>query len=1111
MTGELVDPVDKLKNALAEVREHRALFTEEAFSTIVMSLLDRIRRLQAANVASPADEIRLVTVLFIDVVNSTGMAQAMDTGDFKQMLEEAHRRMANLVVEWDGTIGQYLGDGILAFFGAQRSRGDDAIRCVACALAIQQEIDRFANDVFLSYGVELSIRLGISTGRVVVGMVGTTDRQELLALGPATNLAARLQAEAPPSAIYLDSATQARLRGQFRLQARPLLRVRGFDDPILVYEVLGRRETVASSLVQTSLAALTVPLVGREDVLMEIAADILTALQDARLHVVLLLGDIGMGKSQILQETIDKIEANRVLQLQMVAHHEFQMKPYNLLTDFLTRFCSLAEQMTAAEVAGRILSTITAAWDHPQAAQAAELMGYLAGYGFHDSPYVNRLLAEGVLDDPRSHLLIAQFFRGLIEQTHMPLLLVVDNLQWADLGSVRLLEMLAQELYDCPMVMLTAARLNFDQLYPTFMQNYERCNRILLERLSDDTTRRMIETILKPIERVPAHVVTTIVERAQGNPLFVIEFLAMLFDNGVFHRGRDGRWRFNIVLYDSSYNQLPAGLVEVIQSRLDDIEPDVRQVLQLAAVIGQTFWKSILDELANGDQSDALDLLQIRGIVQRDPETAFEGDPQYSFRHSLYCDVAYEMVPRFRREQLHRQISTWMIGRVAGRPEFFTLLAAQFRAAGETEAALFTYLEATQNHLQFSRYNETLKAVEQALALGRSLPREKAIGPTAQLWTLQAQALMALRRYSEAVASAQSALRLFDEMPGNPLPAQRVAALRQLATAHTALGEYAPAREAITAALLAVDPTDHTHYHAVLIELANLEMQTGQVKLALDYAQQALMSARKVTQPHLLAAVLPILGVIHIDLGRFGQALMCFEEMLEIDKQLGLIREQRFDLRSIGRTYLDLHLYDRAQQAFEAAAKLHDRTMDEDAFLVAFQAVLLARRGDPARAAAQIEKVAASNPPGHFRQYLLAVFWMDVLLLNEEFGRVTEMAADLAERTRSHNALMCARAQIRLGYAQARLGVPSGVALLREALHYEQEHGGRDVVQGYLWLSQVDRSGEDAAYQQAARGLYALARDLAPRSELRSAFLQTPFVQQVLLRAATSTPPPDDD
>ncbi len=1110
MTSELVDPVEKLKNALAQVREHRALFTEEAFSTIVTSLLERIRHLQVASTANPADEIRLVTVLFVDVVNSTGMAQAMDTGDFKQMLEEAHRRMAHLVLEWDGTIGQYLGDGILAFFGAQRSRGDDAIRCVACALAIQQEIDHFANEVFLSYGVEFAIRIGISTGRVVVGMVGTMDRQELLALGPATNLAARLQAQAPPGTIYIDSATQARLRGQFRLQARPLLRVRGFDDPVLVYEVLGRRETVASSLVQTSLADLPVPLIGREDVLTEIAADILTALQDSRLHTVLLVGDIGMGKSQLLQETLDKLESNRFLQMQMVAQHEFQMKPYNLLTDFLTRFCNLTDQMTQQEIVERIVNTITGAWEDPRAAQAAELMGYLAGYGFHNSPYVNRLIAQGIIDDPRNHQLITQFVRGLLEQTHMPVLIVVDNLQWADLGSVRLLEMMAQELHDCPITILMAARPGFDELHPDFMKSYAHYHRIQLEGLSDDTTRRMVETILKPIERVPPHVIDTIVERAQGNPLFVIEFLSMLFENGVFDRGHDGRWRFNLVLYDSSYNILPTGLVEVIQSRLDDIEPNARQVVQLAAVIGQTFWKSILDELANGDQSEALDLLQMRGLIARDSETAFEDDPQYSFRHSLYCDVAYEMVPRFRREQLHRQISTWMIGRVAGKPEFFNLLAGHFRAAGETEAALFTYLETVQSHLYANRYSEALKTVEQGLALGRSLSREQAIGPTAQLWTLQAQALAALRRYSEAAASAQSALRLFDEMPSDALRPQRVAALRQLAIAHTALGEYALAREAITAAHHTVDPTDHTHWHAVRIEMANLEMQTGQLKVALNYAQQALTSARKLTQTSLLTSVLPILGVIYIDLGKFGQALMAFEEMLEIDKQLGFIGEQRFDLRSIGRIYLDLHLYDRAQQAFEAAAELQDRLRDEDPFLVAFQAVLLARRGDPARAAAQIERMAMTVL-GHFRQQLLTIFWLDVLLMNESFGRVAEIAADLVERTSKHNALMYARAQIRLGYAQARLGLPSGLALLREALYYEQLNGGRDVVQGYLWLAQVDHGHEDAAYQQAAHALYDLARDLAPRSELRSAFLQTPFVQQVLTRTATGATASDSD
>ena len=180
MTSDRQDPVEKLKIALAEVRENRAYFSDESFSTIVMALLDHIRRLQitANTTGATTDEIRLVTVIFIDVKDSTLLAQAMDTGDFKSVLEESHRRISSLITEWDGTIGQYLGDGVLAFFGAQKSRGDDALRCVACALAIQNAMNDYGNEVFLNHGVEFAVRIGISTGRLVVGMVGGADKQE---------------------------------------------------------------------------------------------------------------------------------------------------------------------------------------------------------------------------------------------------------------------------------------------------------------------------------------------------------------------------------------------------------------------------------------------------------------------------------------------------------------------------------------------------------------------------------------------------------------------------------------------------------------------------------------------------------------------------------------------------------------------------------------------------------------------------------------------------------------------------------------------------------------------------------------------------------------------
>lgn len=174
----------EIRQALAEVWQQRQHFSQETLGQITLALLDRLRRSQTRNQpvdnTPTMDEIRLVTVMFVDVKDSTILAQELES-DWKSVLAEAHRRISEVVSYWEGEVGQYLGDGVLCFFGAQRSRGDDALRCASAALAIHSAIDSYANDVFLTYGRDFAIRIGISTGRMVVGMVGGASKQELLA------------------------------------------------------------------------------------------------------------------------------------------------------------------------------------------------------------------------------------------------------------------------------------------------------------------------------------------------------------------------------------------------------------------------------------------------------------------------------------------------------------------------------------------------------------------------------------------------------------------------------------------------------------------------------------------------------------------------------------------------------------------------------------------------------------------------------------------------------------------------------------------------------------------------------------------------------------------
>jgi class 3 adenylate cyclase/tetratricopeptide (TPR) repeat protein len=1097
MTSELSDPVEKLKTALQEVREQRAVFSDDTFSLIIMALLDRIRKLQttAATTGATTDEIRLVTAMFIDVKDSTQLAREMDTSDFKSVLEEAHRRISSLVAEWDGTVGQYLGDGVLAFFGAQKSQGDDAVRCVACAMAIHAMINSYANRVFLQHGVEFAVRIGISTGRLVVGMVGGSDRQELLALGPATNLAARLQSEAPAGGIYVDAATANRIRGTFSLRSRPMMRIKGFDEPIIMYEVLGRSDTGPFTLAATSVGGLKVPFIGREDVVADIAAEMLAALHNSRFHAVTVQGEIGIGKSRLLQEALEKLDNERMLRVQMVAQYALRAKPYNLLKDYLTKFCQLNDAMSADEVCQQIVQQIVNTWNDPSAADVAALMGYMAGYGFEDNAFVRS--SDG---SPIAHRHIARYIRGITSEGRQPLVLVIDNVQWADPESIALLNYLLRDLRDYPFLLLAAARNDLGDQHPDYLKDIQPHRRLVLERLSPEITRRLAEAILRPIDRVPAHIIAPIVERADGNPLFVLEFLGMLLDNGVFFKGKDGSWRFNLVLYDSTYRNLPAGLIEVVQSRFDDLSPETRYVLQLAAVTGQTFWRDILEEITGKDQGAVLELLVQRGIITRDSDSHFEGESQYRFRHSLYRDVAYEMLPRAKRENYHRLVARWLTTRIAGKPDYFAILADQFEAGSEHEAALFTYLEAAQNRVTRNLMIDALKLIEKALAMARNVTRDTAIGVSVQLWTLQAQALNSLGRYGEAAASAQSALRLFSEMPASTLTATRVNAARLLGSAYTAMGSYDLAAQSLDQAHNWADNSDAAQMSVVLRAWGLLSLHRGRLKEAQAYEERALVHASTTGQDGHICATRTALGVIALERGDIGQALAHFEFCLERNHANGFTHYQATDLRNLGSVYLALEQHERAAAAFETATQMRDQQAERDTLLMAFSGLYFVQTGRAAEGLPLLKQVVTLEHRDVFTHYQVQLCLIDGHIGAGEYSVARQLAQQLINELQGVNRVLYGRALLRFGRVKHFLGEANAHSVLMQGLEAEREYGGREIWQAHVWVAEATPDAEQRQqhHAQAARALARIGQQLAPKPDLQYAFLHHPTVVRAL-------------
>jgi class 3 adenylate cyclase len=548
--------ITRVNKAIAEVSDKQVELSHETYTQVLLALYERRRSLltSSRNIfenepeTHPDDEIRWVTVMFIDVVDSTKIAEQIDIENWRTVLGEAHRRFGDAVKRWGGEIGQYLGDGLMCYFGARRSQGNDAARAVSCALAMQNTISDYHAELKNIYGIDNFVaRVGISTGRVVVGTIGSDQKVDLLAMGATTNLASRLQAICPPGEVLVDRETYRHTRAEFDFSTQEPTFLKGFTEPIDHYLVTGEQDQNGAYLTTNRIGDIVIPFVGRA----RLVASILQQMHDVERHhdflMLTVFGDIGIGKSRLLQEIALSEAAEHFYTVRMIGHYEQRDMRFSLLRDMLGAVCGLSPSMSVREMEDAILGYTHDHWDAPDAEMAASIIGYAAGYGFHDTPYIQSL--QHTLphkEDKQIYGWMRRWLQGIAGTR--PILLLVDNLQWADTDSLQLLNNLQDEDLG-GIIVLAAARPEFRIEANLYLNKIHRQD-VTLSPLSNTFTRRMIDAVLHHVDGTHQRLVDLIVERAEGNPLFVEEFLRMLFDNGVFkHQPDEGRWRLDELQY----------------------------------------------------------------------------------------------------------------------------------------------------------------------------------------------------------------------------------------------------------------------------------------------------------------------------------------------------------------------------------------------------------------------------------------------------------------------------------------------------------------------------------------------------------------------------------
>lgn len=629
-------------------------------------------------------ERRLVTILFADLASFTAVSENVDPEDLIDMLNHIFTR---LMVECDregGYLDKTVGDQMMVLFGAPRAHEDDPARAVRAALAMQAAMEELAPVMREKAGAICKLNIGINTGPVVWGQVGPTGRTAPTVIGDAVNLACRLQQAAKGGQILVSEAVYLRTRRIFEFKTFDPITVKNKSNAIPVYMPLNPHQSQATSqtLVETG-----VPLVDRRQEL-ETLSTHWSQVITGQTQLVLIKGEAGLGKSRLLAEFINNV-GNYTFDkqpLSLTTHCGFTTY-YDPLPNLLHQLFGLTSDDTnlirrrKLEDRARILGI-----NDPK---FVLLMGYLLGW-YQDDPR----LAENdtKISSLRELALKAAANLILKQSTHRPLLIIIDDVQWASADTGKWLTLLTKAVEEpdnetwrlsCRLMVVIASRPETGTLISLPPTN----GVITLAPLKDTARRDLIEHLL-PGRDLPLFLSERLSQESEGNPLYLIETVRELIQSKQLVR-QNGSWR---LAWADNQLEIPQSIEGLVMADLDALNPATRNVLQHASVIGQNFNYNLLAAITPiDDLNERLLELEQRGLITPVATNGHKADQSFTFTHTVTRLVAYQSILRKTRRELHNRIAELTEIKTSPSPEDLKKLAHHYAAAGNDQEKLVAY------------------------------------------------------------------------------------------------------------------------------------------------------------------------------------------------------------------------------------------------------------------------------------------------------------------------------------------------------------------------------------------------------------------------------------
>ncbi len=740
---------EKIVQAMSLLEAQRPLLGDAAVEAALASLrlsLEKLETTPAPPLPKPTSmegERKLVTVMFADFSNFTSMSERLDAEEVRDVMNQCFSLLVPVIEHYGGVIDKFIGDEIMALFGAPHTHDNDAECALRAALEMMQQLADFN----AKHHTNLGLHFGINTGTVIAGGVGSTERQQYSVMGDAVNLAARLEDASVTGEILVGHETYRLTAPLFDFEVRAPISVKGKAQPVAIYRLLGLKPIPQSV---RGIEGLRSPMIGR-DTHLALLQSALSDLKQNQGKAIAIVAESGLGKSRLLSEL--RVSASDVAWIEARGQSFTQSDNYGVAISLLNSTLQLPPTTTAAQAGETLLRYLQT--HAPQ--QVNDLYPYLARLRGVPLDDVTALLFKAISPEVMQARIQQAFTQWLsIYCTHRPLVVVWEDLHWSDDSSLRLIDYLIQQTGENPILHLLVFRP-----HEGLVQNYQKkwvqlsgyYQQIELTPLSHEESNTLVENLLR-IKNLPDSTRKVILEKAEGNPFYLEELLRSLLDTGLLY------WQDGEIQLREEVERLhiPNTLQAVIESRIDRLGFQEKTILQNASVIGRLFGKQVLEYLVEQSKkhvmlNPTLQSLQDRELIRQ--RMVYD----YIFKHAVTQDVSYNTLLITRRRELHQYAAEALESLfVNQKDEMASALAWHYqRAKNHPKAIHYLTIAADKARLTYSYYEadhyyaEALREVEQA--------DEVDWQQKVSLYEHQGEVRVLLGKYDQARQSYQYALQ----------------------------------------------------------------------------------------------------------------------------------------------------------------------------------------------------------------------------------------------------------------------------------------------------------------------------------------------------------------